>query len=241
MFHLIAAVACVAAGTLFVTVFGITGITPGQDQVPHQPEDTLSALTAFDPACSLSCSNSCSELRGIVKDVLIIGNTLEETAYHEAGHIVVAARLGLDLRPKGITIWEAAKDVMDGLAGYWDHEADWDKNLQSVLAGQIAQWRKFERSDTSGSKPDNDYFFRVVKEHFPGILASHVWERMTHTANDLLQAHWSAVVEIAETVIVAEWMPVAENEHRLAKRKKRLDGEALVRILSSHGISARVR
>jgi hypothetical protein len=27
MFHLIAAVACVAAGTLFVTVFGITGIT----------------------------------------------------------------------------------------------------------------------------------------------------------------------------------------------------------------------
>jgi hypothetical protein len=27
MFHLIAHVACVAAGTLFVTVFGITGIT----------------------------------------------------------------------------------------------------------------------------------------------------------------------------------------------------------------------
>ena len=27
MFHVIAAVACVAAGSLFVTVFGITGIT----------------------------------------------------------------------------------------------------------------------------------------------------------------------------------------------------------------------
>jgi hypothetical protein len=33
MFHLIAAVACVAAGTLFVTVFGITGITAERDYV----------------------------------------------------------------------------------------------------------------------------------------------------------------------------------------------------------------
>ncbi len=33
MFHPIAAVACVAAGTLFVTVFGITGITAERDYV----------------------------------------------------------------------------------------------------------------------------------------------------------------------------------------------------------------
>ena len=61
-------------------------------------------------------------------DVLIIGNTLDETAYHEAGHIVVATAVELDLRPKGITIWEAAPNVMDGLAGYWNHETDWEKN-----------------------------------------------------------------------------------------------------------------
>jgi len=96
----------------------------------------------------------------------LIENTLEETAYHEAGHIVVAARLGLDLRPKGITIWKAAKDVMDGLAGYRDDEADWDKNLQAGRAGQIAQWRRFPKSDTTGAKPDNNYFFKVVGEHF---------------------------------------------------------------------------
>jgi hypothetical protein len=120
-----------------------------------------------------------------VEDVLIIGNTLEETAYHEAGHIVVAARLGLDLRPKGITIWKAAKDVMDGLAGYWDDEADWDKNLQAVRAGQIAQWRRFPKSDTSGSKPDNDYFFKVLKEHFAGSIASHIWESVTNKADAL--------------------------------------------------------
>jgi hypothetical protein len=174
--------------------------------------------------------------------VLIIGNTLEETAYHEAGHIVVAAVLGLDLRPKGITIWEAANDVMDGLAGYWDDETDWEKNLQAVRSGQIAQWRKFPKSDlVSGSGPDRDYFFKVVKEHFPGSLAANIWETVSKKANDLLEAHWSAVVEVAETLTAAEWMSVGENEHPLAKRKKRLDGETLVAILSSHGIGARVR
>jgi hypothetical protein len=80
-----------------------------------------------------------------VDEPLIIGNTLEETAYHEAGHIVVAVALGLDLRPKGITIWEVTKNVMEGLAGYWDDDTDWEKNLQAVRAGQIAQWRKFPR------------------------------------------------------------------------------------------------
>ena len=152
----------------------------------------------------------------------------------------MAARLGLDLRPKGITIWEAAKDVMDGLAGYWDDEADWDKNLQAVRAGQIAQWRRFPKSDTTGAKPDNDYFFKVVGEHFTGSIASNIWESVSNKANALLQAHWNAVVEIAETLIAAEWIS-GENEHPIAKRKKNLEGEALVAILSSHRISARVR
>jgi hypothetical protein len=180
-------------------------------------------------------------IRGIVEDMLIIGNTLEETAYHEAGHIVVAARLGLDLRPKGITIWEAAKDVMDGLAGYWDDETDWDKNLQSIRAGGVAQWRQFPQADIQGQKPDIENFNRIVAEHFAGTLAVNMWQSVGKKANDLLEAHWSAVVEIAETLIAAEWMSVGENEHPLAKRKKTLGGEALVAILSSHRISARVR
>ena len=174
-------------------------------------------------------------------ETLIIGNTLEETAYHEAGHIVVAVALGLDLRPKGITIWQVTNNVMDGLAGYWDDDTGWEKNLQAVRAGQIAQWRKFPRSDTTGSKPDNDYFFKIVKEHFAGYIAGNIWESVGNRANALLEAHWGAAAEIAETLIAAEWMPVDGTEHPLAKRKKRLGGEALLTILSSHGISGRVR
>ena len=176
-----------------------------------------------------------------LQNVLIIGNTLDETAYHEAGHVVVAAAVELDLRPKGITIWEAAPNVMDGLAGYWDHEIDWEKNLQAVRAGQIAQWRKFPRADTTGAKPDNDYFFNVAREHFPGTLASNLWESTSQKADALLQLHWDAVIEIAETLIAAEWLSAPENEHPLAKRKKRLNGNQLIDILVKHGIPAQVR
>lgn len=174
-------------------------------------------------------------------DLLIIGNTLDETAYHEAGHIVVATALELDLRPKGITIWEAAPNVMDGLAGYWNHETDWEKNLQAVRAGQIAQWTKFPNADTAGAKPDNDYFFGVAKEHFPGTVASNLWERTSKKSNALLQQHWAAVIEIAECLIAAEWVCVPEHEHPLAKRKKHLDGNQLIGVLVKHRISARVR
>jgi hypothetical protein len=163
-------------------------------------------------------------------DVLIIGNNLDETAYHEAGHIVVATALGLRLRPKGIQIWEAAPNVMDGLAGYWDHETDWEKNLQAVRAGQIAQWTKFPNTDTTGSKPDNDYFFRIAKEHFPGILAGNLWETTTKEAHALLQQHWAAVIGIAESLITADWLAVPEGEHPLAKRKKHLDGNQLLNL-----------
>lgn len=76
------------------------------------------------------------------------GSMPEETAYHEAGHIVVAAVLGLDLKPRGITVYQVPPNVSDGLACYWDHPSDWDKNLQAALAGQFAQYEN-SRSLTS--------------------------------------------------------------------------------------------
>jgi hypothetical protein len=154
---------------------------------------------------------------------------------------VVATALGLDLRPKGITIWEAAPNVMDGLAAYWDHETDWENNLQAVRAGQIAQWRKFPNADTTGAKPDNDYFFKVARKHFPGTVVSNLWESTSKKADSLLQQHWPAVIEIAEALITAKRLWVPENEHPLAKRKKTFNGDQLIDMLARHSISARVR
>ena len=81
-----------------------------------------------------------------------VGNNLEETAYHEAGHVVVnQSALGLELRIRGITIYEVSSDVMDGLACYWDDDT-YGENLQALLGGQIAQWRKFPETNLVDGK-----------------------------------------------------------------------------------------
>ena len=171
-----------------------------------------------------------------------VGNNLEETAYHEAGHVVVAAALGLELRIRGITIYEVSSDVMDGLACYWDDETDWEKNLQALLGGQIAQWRKFPETNlVDGSRPDRENFTEKARQHFAGSSPSDVWARVRDKVHALFDVapHWSAGIEIADTLITAPWAD--ETEHPFAKRKKHLDGAALVAILAAHGISARLR
>jgi len=59
----------------------------------------------------------------------LVGNTFEESAYHEAGHVVAAAALGLALRSKGITILEAANGATAGEASYWEDDREPEKTL----------------------------------------------------------------------------------------------------------------
>jgi hypothetical protein len=74
---------------------------------------------------------------------VLIGNTLEETAYHEAGHIVIASATGLALRPMGVAIWEAVEDVTEGIASYCEDEPEWEKILLALRAREMAQVKQF--------------------------------------------------------------------------------------------------
>lgn len=42
-------------------------------------------------------------------NMIRIGNTFEECAYHEAGHVVGAGALGLAFKPTGVTIVEVRR------------------------------------------------------------------------------------------------------------------------------------
>jgi hypothetical protein len=46
------------------------------------------------------------------------GYKLEENAYHEAGHAVIAVANGLALRPRGILIFEVDEGTT-GFTSYW--------------------------------------------------------------------------------------------------------------------------
>lgn len=170
----------------------------------------------------------------------LIGNTLDETAYHEAGHIVIAAVGGLDLKPKGIVIYEV-RDKADGWAFYWEDKPLWESILRATRAGQIAQLKQFPKSEFRGGQHDVQRFFAVVKEEFGELRCGEFWERISGEVKVLLDAHWPAVVEIVEVVLRSGWLSVAPREHPLATRKKVVDGEALVAILFGHGIPSQVR
>jgi hypothetical protein len=177
----------------------------------------------------------------------LIGNSPEETAYHEAGHIVTAAAVGLDLRPAGILIFEV-KNVAAGIACYWE-DGEVEPVLQALRAGQMAQRKQFPNSETRGGVPDAQAFSRAVdKIYSPG----HVGVMFEKTGGQVLEffaKHWGAVAEVAQALLKKDWASVeitdekylSVDERSVVRRKKQLAGSEIVEILAQHGISTRVR
>jgi len=168
--------------------------------------------------------------------------TVEETAYHEAGHIVVASAVGLHLRQAGLVIWEGVNGYF-GCAAIWEDEQwdkQWDKQLCCLRAGAKAQLRRYPSSSAMwGSHKDDDEIFDIVRKHFNGQW-SDMEEKIDTQVDILLENNWSAVDAVAQAVIAGDWKP-AEDQGIKATRKKQLDGVTLEAILETHGIPAVVR
>jgi hypothetical protein len=162
----------------------------------------------------------------------LIGCTLEESAYHESGHIVIAGAVGLDLRPKGIVIYEV-QNVTDGLACYWEDVGETETVLLALRAGQLAQMKQFPRSDTWGSMPDIQAFARIFHAQFGPNGLGDMHMKINAQVRTLLEEHWTAIGAVAQAIIDSEWIPVESTEHPLANRKKHLSGDTLVAILGN--------
>jgi hypothetical protein len=171
--------------------------------------------------------------------MVLMGNVLEETAYHEAGHIVIASVVGLPLTPSGITVYEA-DEVTEGYARYCEDERRWENILMALRAGVRAQLKKFPQSWIGGSQPDTLKFGEIIKSHFEDRCRE-MDDKITPQLDQLLESHWSAVVAVAQALMESCWIPVEPSEHRIATRKKELNGTTLVAILGRLGISAEIR
>ncbi len=140
----------------------------------------------------------------------------------------------------GIVIWEAAEDVTDGIASYWEDTAEWEKVLLALCAGEMAQLKQFPCSSTLGSQPDGQKFSEIVNNHLGQDRFREMHDTNSQVAS-LLEIHWSAVTSIALALMEGPWIIVEPTEHPKANRKKHLDGSTLVPILRRHGITAHVR
>lgn len=154
--------------------------------------------------------------------------------------MTIAAKVGLDLQHKGIVVYEV-ENVGDGWAFYWEDNQQWTDILLALRAGQLAQLKQFPDSEFRGGQQDVQNFFAIVNKHFPPNSSGDVWQEISRKTTDKLNANWSAVENVADAVINAEWLPVAPGEHERATRKKHLDGNVLSTLLVPHGIRVQVR
>jgi hypothetical protein len=177
----------------------------------------------------------------------LIGNSPEETAYHEAGHIVTAAAVGLDLRPAGILMFEV-RNVAAGMACYWE-DGEVEPVLQALRAGQMAQLKQFPNSEIRGGVPDAQVFSKAVNQIYSPGHAGLMLERTNGQVQDLFAKYWAAVAQVAQALLKKDWASVgvtdekylSADERLVVRRKKQLTGSEIVEILKQHRILARVR
>jgi hypothetical protein len=144
---------------------------------------------------------------GIVRSMEPNLEYVRSAAYHEAGHIVVAAVQGLSLRNEGIHLdrWG------NGIACICDRKPDGSTNVGSeverektiitVFAGWIAQNRVYPCS-TSGLKYDIPHLNALLDEMYSSG-SSEWWaakDSLRKESERLIELHWGAIEKVALTL-----------------------------------------
>jgi hypothetical protein len=176
-------------------------------------------------------------------------------AYHEAGHIVVAAALGLPLRPEGITIGEDGK----GFACYWKEP---DLNDSSVEANTLASFagfyaekrlrsmRGFQPREYLGVTWSTDWKeARALEAKFSNAYLGNksipaVHGELEKKAEEIVAQCWPAIEKVAKTLLARNWEPKkafeSGTEWSESANAKYITGEELVAVFVGLGITAQV-
>ena len=187
----------------------------------------------------------------------------KSAAYHEAGHVVVAAVQGLRLLKSGIHV-----DPADGtgISYYECRKPDssygidsfGERTIISLFAGLSAQ-RKFHPTCTGASaSADEDHASRLlmnmyIPRIFPGTSAfkasmvqlENAKAKFREMANQLVEKYWSAIDALAQHLWAQPLTPKIPVSTKSVGQsgspfEKRIDGTSIVSILTEHGVLASV-
>lgn len=178
---------------------------------------------------------------------------VESAAYHEAGHITIAAAQQIPLKERGIRIdqkgsgvsnYKVAKPNGTANAG---PDAKREKTIQSTQAGYIAQakyyLRFFDRLPESGSSSDTDGINGLVEEMYSDRNACEdAKAKLFKEAEQLVEQHWQAIEALAQTLLKKEWTsqapPSGERRWSTQLREKKMDGSEIAAFLQQFQILA---
>jgi hypothetical protein len=179
---------------------------------------------------------------------------ITSAAHHEAGHVVIAAALGLRLRPEGIMVGQDAQ----GLACYCkepdDADASVEANIIASFAGCYAEnhFRGLYGSELRDYltvmwsldwKEARGIESRLSYEYLAGRNIPTVHDALEQRAQQLVVQNWSAIECLAQVLLSKEWESrkvfksgTQWSEAAMAKYVLR---DEIVTILARFGINAK--
>jgi hypothetical protein len=176
----------------------------------------------------------------------------ESGAYHEAGHAVVAAVLGLRLSLRGIHLSPDGNGVTyyefrnpRRFSNAHSHVGR-EHTIIATLAGVIAQKKFHPRCSTAGANDDRnivDMLVQEVEEEYDfaeaALLQAQWAEELPKEAKRLVDLHWPAIDALARELWNSD--PIAPDHlWSTSPKEKRLGGARIAEILKPCGIEVTI-
>jgi hypothetical protein len=178
---------------------------------------------------------------------------VESAAYHEAGHIVIAAVQQIPLKDHGIHIDQKGsgfahfKAMRPEGSRNLGGEARREETIRSAQAGYIAQERFYlrfnDRLPPSGAHFDVNDINGLVEEMYSGRTACEEAKvRLWNEAKQLVENRWGVIEALAQALLKKEWSDQApalgERRWSTQLREKKMEGLEVVAFLKERQISA---
>jgi hypothetical protein len=181
---------------------------------------------------------------------------VNSAAFHEAGHVVIAALQGLWLRARGMHV-----DLEGNGIAYYGHRLPGDlsnsaedqqereKTIVALHAGRIAQVRVFPECPDANWAGDENVVRALLDEMYTSDLnvRSAAAQRLQQQAQELVRGHWAPIHSLATELLSkpSTEQPPIEIEENWSHGKTRLErwipASEVVQILRSYGIVAGLR
>jgi hypothetical protein len=188
-------------------------------------------------------------MESVFAEQLATETILSAVAHHEAGHLVIAASLGLAMRPGGLSI----DPVGEGLACYCFRPKESAESQERVVLATFAGWYAQERFSELRNIPcpefahpgsTRDWWDAVdIVSKLAGRNYFAVKEALERRSRELVQQYWDAIEILANRVLAKDWEPLKTFESGYIWSKqtvaKYVLGEEVVSVLAGCGIETR--
>jgi hypothetical protein len=167
---------------------------------------------------------------------------IERAAYHEAGHVVVAARLGVKIdRGVGMCIDACEKGYsairLRSAEDSLDFPISRDDSILVLLAGGVAETR-FDPMSTGNSSSDDSERIKELQAQEPPITDLSGLQDQSRT---LVYGGWLPIVRLAMELLSKSFVKRRENQMQSKSRVARyLNGEEIAKILKPFHIEVRL-